>query len=141
MKCKDIMTKHLMSCTLECSAKDAAHIMKEIDAGVVPVVNASNQLSGILTDRDITIYTVAEGKRPETVNVQEFMTKSVITVYPDEDIDVAIRKMEEYKIRRIPVVDDENRLLGIISLGDIALQAHKEHETFEILEKVSEHLS
>ena len=141
MKCRDIMTKYVRMCKPECSVKDAAQIMKEVNAGVVPVVNENDEILGILTDRDITLYTVAESKDPETTKVQEFMTKSVITAHPDDDLDDAIKKMEEYKIRRIPIVDNNNKVVGIISLGDVAVLSNEEHEIFEALETISEPVS
>jgi CBS domain-containing protein len=141
MKCKDIMTKYVKMCNPESTAKEAAQIMKAVNAGVVPVVDKTHKILGILTDRDIALNTVAEGKNPNDVQVQDFMQTSVITAHPNDDIDIAIKKMKQYQIRRIPIIDDASKLVGIISLGDVAVLSHKEHETFESLEKISEPVS
>lgn len=138
MKCKDIMTKSVKMCGATCSAKEAAQIMKKVNSGAVPIVDAHDKVLGIITDRDITIHTVAEGKDPSKVKIMDFMSKHVVTMHEDDNIDDAIRKMKENRIRRLPIVDDEDRLVGIISLGDIAVLSHEEHETFEAFEHISE---
>lgn len=138
MKCKDIMTKHIKSCKTNDNARDAAKLMKELDCGVIPIVNDKEELLGIVTDRDIAIHIVSEGKDANKVKLKECMTTPVITCKSDDNIDDAINTMKNKKIRRIPVVDKNNKLQGIISLGDIAVLAHEEHETFEALEKISE---
>lgn len=138
MKCKEIMTKAIKTCDYNCNVKEAAQIMKKFDTGAVPVVDAMKKPLGVITDRDITINAVAEGNHPENVKVLNLMTKHIISVHEDDPIDVAARKMKEYKIRRILVVDDEDRLKGIISLADFALHDKDKQEAFEILEQISE---
>lgn len=141
MKCKDIMTKSIKMCNNTCTAQEAAQIMRKINSGVVPIVNNNDQVTGIVTDRDITLHTVAEGKDPSKIKIQDFMTKHVVTVQENELIDEAIKKMKENKVRRLPVVDSQNKLKGIISLGDIAVLSEQEHQTFEALEQISEPIS
>lgn len=142
MKCKDIMTKSVKMCDKECTVKDAAQIMKKVNTGAVPVVDENDHVSGIITDRDITLHTVAEGKDPSKIKIHDIMTKHVVTVNEDELVDDAIVKMKENKIRRLPVIDDNNRLTGIISLGDIAVLSDiMEHEVIETLEQISEPIS
>lgn len=138
MKCKEIMTKSIKTCDYNCSAKEAAKIMKKFDTGVVPVVDAMKKPLGVITDRDITINAVAESNHPEDEKVLNLMTRHIISVHEDDSIDVAAQKMKKNKVRRILVVDDEDRLKGIISLADFALQAKDQHEACEILEQVSE---
>lgn len=137
MKCKHIMTKAIKTCDYNCSVKEAAQIMKKFDTGVVPIVDAMGKPLGVITDRDITVNAVAESNHPDNIKVLNLMTKHIISVHEDDLIDVATQKMKEYKVRRILVVDDEDRLKGIISLADFALQGKSEHEAFEILEQVS----
>jgi len=137
MKCKEIMTKSIKTCNYNCSAKEAAQIMKKFDTGAVPVVDAMNKPLGVITDRDITINAVANGNHSETIKVLNLMTKHIISVHENDPIDVAAKKMKEYKVRRILVVDDEDRLKGIIALADFALHDKDKQETFEILEQVS----
>jgi len=141
MKCRDIMTKYLKMIHPDSTVKDAVQIMKDLNCGVVPVVGTNNEIMGIVTDRDITIYTVLNNKDPEKTKVSEFMSKPVITCKADDDIDLAIEKMKNNKIRRIPIVDDNNRVIGIISLGDVAVISKEEHETFEALENISSPVS
>lgn len=141
MKCKDIMTKSVKMCGATCSAKEAAQIMKKVNSGAVPIVDAHDKVLGIITDRDITLNTVAEGKDPSKVKIMDFMSKHIITVHVEDNIDIAIKKMKENKIRRLPVVDDEDRLVGIISLGDIAVLSNTEQETYNALEEISEPVS
>lgn len=137
MKCKDIMTKSIKNCDYNCSVKEAAQIMKKFDTGVVPVVDAMNKPLGVLTDRDIAISAVAESSNPESEKVLNLMTKHIISVHESDPIDVAAKKMKDNKVRRVLVVDDEDRLKGIISLADFALQTKDEHESYKILEQVS----
>lgn len=142
MKCKDIMTKSVKMCDKECTAKDAAQIMKKVNTGAVPVVDENDHITGIITDRDITLHTVAEGKDPSKIKIHDIMTKHVVTVREDELLDDAIVKMKENKVRRLPVVDNNNKLAGMISLGDIAVLSDiTEHEVVETLEQISEPIS
>lgn len=135
MKCKDIMTKSIKTCDYNCSAKEAAQIMKKFDTGAVPVVDAMKKPLGVITDRDITVNAVAEGNHPDSIKVLNLMTKHIISVHQDDPIDVAAQKMKENKVRRVLVVDDEDRLKGIISLADFALQ--DKNDAIKILEQVS----
>lgn len=141
MKCKDIMTKSIKMCDSTCSAKDAAVIMKRVNSGVVPVVNDNDQITGIVTDRDIMLHTVAEGKDPSKIKINEIMSKHVVTVHEEELLDDAIKKMKENKIRRLPVINDNNKVTGIISLGDIAVLGNDEGGTYQALEQISEPVS
>lgn len=138
MKCKNIMTKSIKTCNYDCSAKKAAQIMKKFNTGAVPVVDAMNKPLGIITDRDIIINAVAQSNHPDSVKVMNLMTRHIISVHENDSIDVAAQKMKENKVRRILVVDDEDRLKGIISLADFVQQDEYKQEAFEILEQVSE---
>jgi len=138
MKCNEIMTKEIKACHPESTIKEAVQLMKQLNCGVMPVVDRNNVLQGIITDRDIVFYTVLNDKEPETTYLSEFMTKKVITCHANDNLDTAIHKMSKNQIRRIPIIDDENKLVGLITLGDIAVKSHEEHETFEALEHISE---
>lgn len=141
MKCKDIMTKSVKMCSAMCTAKEAAQIMKKFNTGAVPIVDAHDKALGIITDRDITIHTAAEGKDPSNVKIMDFMSKHLVTMHEEDLIDDAIKKMKENKVRRLPIVDDEDKLVGILSLGDIAVLSNAEHKTFEAFEQISEPIS
>ena len=139
MKCKDVMSKNIKWATSDCTIQDAVEIMQEQNCGVVPVVDENQRIQGIVTDRDIVLFTVLQHKNPETTKLGEFMTKDVITCLDEEDLNDLITRMREYQIRRIPIVDQENKLIGMVSLGDIAVKVpQEEHEIYEALERISE---
>lgn len=138
MKCSHIMTKNIKACHPESSIKEAVQLMKQLNCGVIPVVDDDNVLLGIVTDRDIVMYTVLNDKEPELTFLREFMTTPVFTCNANDDLDTAIHKMIKHQVRRIPIVDNNHKLLGLISLGDVAVKAKEEHETFEALEHISE---
>lgn len=141
MKCSDIMTKYVKMCRDDCTIKDATEIMSELNCGAVPVIDSNNRITGIVTDRDIALYTVLNNKNPERSLLSEFMTRPVVTCHALEDIDFAIKKMKEYKIRRIPIVDDDDKVLGMISLGDIAVISGEECKVGDALETISSPVS
>ena len=101
------------------SIRDAARTMKEIDAGILPVGDG-DRLVGMITDRDIAVRAVAEGRGPDTA-VRDVMSREVLYCYADERLDDVARQMRELQVRRMPVLNREKRLVGIISIGDIAL--------------------
>ena len=98
--------------------RDAARTMKEIDAGILPVEDG-DRLVGIITDRDIAVRAVAEGMGPET-KISEVMSREVLYCYEDENLDDVAMQMRELQVRRMPVLNRDKRLVGIISLGDMA---------------------
>lgn len=141
MKCKDVMTKYIKMCRPESTMKDCLQIMKDLNCGAVPIVNENSVIQGIVTDRDIAIKGVLEGKNIERSQIQEIMTRNVITSHENDDIDHTIQLMKENKIRRIPIVDSQNKLKGIVSLGDIAVISKEEHEVFDAFETISSPVS
>jgi len=119
MRVSDAMTREVRVATPGQSIRDVAKIMAEIDAGAMPV-GENDRLIGMITDRDIAIRAVAQGKGPETP-VREVMSDSeVLYCYEDEDLDHVAKNMGDEKIRRLPVVNREKRLVGIVSIGDVA---------------------
>ena len=105
----------------------------------MPVVDEDMHIKGIVTDRDITLFSVLQGKDPNTTRLKEFMSKDVITCLDEEDFHDLLTRMKEYQVRRIPIVNSENQLVGMVSLGDVAVKVpQEEHETYEALEKISE---
>jgi CBS domain-containing protein len=104
--------------------RDAARMMAELDAGVLPV-QQDDRLVGMITDRDIAVRAVAEGKSPDTL-VRDVMSNEVLYCFDDQEIEDVARNMGEVKVRRLPVVNRDKRLVGIISIGDLAL---KEEQT------------
>ena len=101
------------------SIRAAARLMKEIDAGILPVGD-NDRIVGMITDRDIAVRAVAEGRGPDTA-VREVMSREVLYCYADERLDDVARQMRELQVRRMPVLNRDKRLVGIISIGDLAL--------------------
>jgi len=119
MQVNEVMSRDVSIASPRQSIRDAARLMAEIDAGVVPV-GENDRLVGVITDRDIAIRAVAEGKPPDTP-IRDVMSAEVKYCFEDDDISDVARNMADIKLRRLPVVDGRKRLVGIISLGDIAL--------------------
>jgi predicted transcriptional regulator len=104
------------------SLQEAAHKMKELDIGPLPVYD-SEQLAGMLTDRDIVVRCIAEGRDPRSTKVREAMTEGVFYCFEDEDVQDAACLMKEKQIRRLVVLNRDRRLVGVVSLGDLAVDA------------------
>jgi CBS domain-containing protein len=136
---QDIMTREPACCTPENDLYDAAALMVQHDCGAVPIVEntRSRKLVGILTDRDITCRAVARGKDPLTMKVRDCMSTNVVTARPETSIEECCTRMEAYKVRRLPVIDKEGHLCGIVAQADIARTA-PEHEAFVLLQRVSQ---
>jgi len=118
MKVCDVMSCDVQVASPTQTIRDAAQIMAKIDAGVLPV-GENDRLVGMITDRDIAIRAVAEGKSP-TTKVGDIMSDEVLYCFDDQDLDEVAQNMSEMKVRRLPVVNREKRLVGIISIGDLA---------------------
>jgi CBS domain-containing protein len=135
MRVSEAMTRDVRVANPGQTIRDVAKIMAEIDAGSVPV-GEDDRLVGIITDRDIAIRAVAAGKGPDTP-VRDVMSKEVKYCFDDEDLDHVAKNMGDIQVRRLPVVNRDKRLVGIVSLGDIA-QAEDAETTGETVAKVSE---
>lgn len=124
MRVSECMTRDVRIATPGQSIRDVAKIMAEIDAGVMPVAE-NDRMIGMITDRDIAIRAVAQGKGPDTP-VRDVMSKEqVLYCYEDEDLDHVAKNMGEERVRRLPVVNRDKRLVGIVSLGDLAQKERK----------------
>jgi len=119
MRVSEAMTADVRIASPDQTIAEAARLMAEIDAGVLPV-GANDRLVGMITDRDIAIRAVAKGKTAQTP-VREVMSKEVKYCFEDEDLDDVAENMAEIKVRRLPVLNRDKRLVGIVSLGDIAM--------------------
>ncbi len=120
MNISEVMTRDVRIATPNDSLQTAARIMDEYDFGLLPV-GENDRLIGMLSDRDITIRAVAQGLSPQESKVADVMTADVKYIYEDESVEQAARNMSDLQVRRLPVVDRDNRLVGIVSLGDLAL--------------------
>jgi CBS domain-containing protein len=123
MKVYDIMSSDVQLITPDDTIQAAAQKMAEADVGFLPV-GENDKLVGMVTDRDIALRAVARGKNPASTRVREIMTDKVLYCLEDEDVEEAADTMSNLKIRRLPIVDDDKRLVGVLSLGDIAFK-HK----------------
>jgi CBS domain-containing protein len=133
---KDVMTPEPQCCSAETTLNEVANLMVEADCGEIPVVDASNRLIGVVTDRDIVCRVVAKGKNPSAVTAEDAMTKPVVAVPSDTTLDEVVAVMEENQIRRVPVVDAQGCVCGIIAQADVALVA-RESEVGELVREVS----
>jgi CBS domain-containing protein len=135
MKVSDLMTSQPATVGPDDPCAKAATLMREEDCGAIPVVKGG-KLIGIVTDRDITIRAVAEGRDPKTTKVSEVMSADPVTVTPDTDADEARRVMAEHQVRRLPVVDD-GHLLGIVVTAQLA-RRESSKEVGETIKEISE---
>ena len=135
MKVSEVMTTDVQTVTPDQSAREAASFMLRAEAGSIPVTEG-DKVIGMITDRDIAVRGVAEGRGPDTP-VRELMTDHIICARQDDDVDDVARRMSEEQIRRLPVLDDDDRLCGIVSLGDLARESRGD-EAHEALEGVSQ---
>jgi CBS domain-containing protein len=134
-RCREIMTKSVRTGGWEMPVREVAAIMRDGDMGAVPIVD-EGKLIGIITDRDIVVRVVADGKNSET-SVGEVMTEELFTVQPDDFVFEAIRLMGDKQVRRVPVIDEDGHLAGIIAMADVALETEDEREIAETLEEIS----
>jgi len=137
MKLHDIMTREVEVVSPDDSLEDAARRMKELDVGLMPVCDGQ-RLVGMLTDRDITVRAVAEGRDPRKTRVSPVMTAEVVYCFEDQDVEDAARLMNDRQIRRLPILDRSKRLTGIVALGDLAVRTRDEELSGRVLEGVSE---
>ncbi len=123
MKVKEVMTPDASAIWITESLADAAKEMWEKDCGVLPIIKDGRKVVGIITDRDICMATAMRDRNPSSISVEEVMNATVYAAAPEEDIEQALQKMREHKIRRLPVLNAEGELEGILSLNDIVLKA------------------
>jgi CBS domain-containing protein len=138
MKVKDVMTSGVECISPITTLREAAQRMKELDVGPMPVCGEDDRLAGMITDRDITVRAVAAGLDLSTAKVRDVMTPNVIYCFEDQDIGDAAHMMEQNQIRRLVVLNRDKRLVGIISLGDLAVDSGNEELAGHTLEAISE---
>jgi len=136
MKIKDIMTRDPEVVAPENTLRQAAEKMQAIDSGIMPVCT-NDRLVGVITDRDITLRATAEGLDPFATQVADIMTDELVTCFEDQDVEEAERIMRDKQIRRLLVLNRNKDLVGIVSLGDIAVDTGDVIEAGETLQEVS----
>ena len=137
MQLREVMTPHIEEITAQANLQEAAQKMKSLDVGSLPVCE-NDRIVGMLTDRDIAVRAVAEGRDPKQTRVRDAMTSGAIFCYEDDDIREAARIMEEKQIRRLPVFNRQGRAVGMVSLGDIATRIGDDHLSGDVLQQVSQ---
>jgi CBS domain-containing protein len=139
MKCSDVMTQSPVCCIGSDTVVKAAQMMSASDVGSVPVIDSERNklLLGIVTDRDLTLKVLGENRDPKATLIEDVMTFDPATCYPGDDLSKAMDIMSEYQIRRVPVIDIDGRIIGIISQADIALYTHNAQKTAEVVQEIS----
>jgi CBS domain-containing protein len=132
---REFMTKNPRTVSPDQTIQDAAKIMRDEDTGVVPITESDN-LTGVITDRDIVIRAVAEGRDGQTT-VREVASQDVVTIDPQQDLDEALRLMAQHQVRRLPVVEEDGKLVGIVSQANVARHGD-DARTGEVVEQISE---
>jgi CBS domain-containing protein len=134
-KIADAMTSNPCAIDAEKPVAYAAKMMKDENVGFAPIVEG-DRLVGTLTDRDIAVKVVAEGKDPQTTPVREIASTNVVTVEPDQDLDEALQLMASHQVRRLPVVEQDRKLVGVVAQADVAQEASPK-QVGEMVEEVS----
>jgi CBS domain-containing protein len=138
MLVKEVMTSDVECASPDTTLQEAARRMKELDVGPLPICGDDDRLAGMITDRDITIRAVAAGLDPTRAKVRDIMTPNIIYCYEDQDVSDAAHMMEQNQIRRLVVLNHDKRLVGILSLGDLAVDTGDERLAGHTLEAISE---
>jgi CBS domain-containing protein len=138
--CSEVMTKGPFCCLSNDSVEKAATIMQRENVGAIPVIETeqTKKLVGIVTDRDLALKVIAGGLDPKRTKVNAVMTHTVVTCRADDDLQQALNAMAEHQLRRIPVVDDDNTIVGIIAQADVATRADQPEKTGEMVKEISQ---
>jgi CBS domain-containing protein len=137
MQLKDVVTRDVEVVHSSATVEEAAEKMEALNVGPLPVCDG-DRLVGMITDRDITVRATAAGADPKTASVRDVMTPDVVYCFEDQDVMEAARIMQEKQIRRLAVLNRDKRLVGIVSLGDLAVEMGDEKRAGDVLERVSE---
>lgn len=140
MICSEIMTKDPECCLPSDSVMKAAQLMKSEDVGPIPIVDDKDdmKLTGIVTDRDLAIKVVAEARDPRTTQIEEVMSEGLVTCRENDDVQSVLKLMQDNQVRRIPVVDKNDHLVGIIAQADVATRLGEPRATGKVVEQISD---
>ena len=133
---RELMTENPKTVSSDATVLEAARVMRDGDVGLVPVVDG-DRLVGTVTDRDIAIRVVAEERDPNTTTVRETASTDPVTIGPEQDLDEALRLMAQHQVRRLPVVEEDGRLVGIVAQADVARHG-EDRETGQVVEQISQ---
>jgi CBS domain-containing protein len=139
-KCNEVMTKNPVCCLPNDMVAKVAQLMKSKDIGPVPIIEneQTKKLVGIVTDRDLALKIVAEGRDAKSTKAEEVMTRKVVTCHVEDDVQKALDAMSEHQLRRIPVVDNDNKIVGIIAQADVATRVDQPAKTAEVVKDISQ---
>ena len=135
-KVREVMTNNPRCVTPDTPVAEAARLMKSEDVGSLPILEGE-KVTGIVTDRDIVLQAVAEGKNPSGMPVREVASRELIKINAEDDLSSALRLMASQQVRRLPVVDDDGRLVGILAQADVAREV-KDKESGQMLQEISQ---
>jgi CBS domain-containing protein len=133
---RDLMTENPCSVDADKSVAYAAKMMRDEDVGLAPIVEG-DKLIGTVTDRDIAIRVVAEGKDPDQTTVREVASTNVVTIDPQQEMDDALSLMAKHQVRRLPVVEEDGKLVGVVAQADVAREGDAE-KTGKVVQEISE---
>jgi CBS domain-containing protein len=139
-KCSEVMTKAPACCLPADAVLKAAQWMKKENVGSIPVIESeqTKKLIGIVTDRDLALKVVADGRDANSTKVADVMTHKVVTCHVDDDLQKAVDAMAVHQLRRMPVVDNEHKIVGIISQADVATRTNQPEETAKMVKDISQ---
>jgi CBS domain-containing protein len=137
IRLKEIMTPAVETIRPESTLREAAEKMRSLDVGSLPVYD-NRELKGMITDRDITIRAIAAGRDPSSTKVSDVMSSEVIYCFEDQSVEEGAQVMEQHQIRRLLILSRDHQLVGIVSLGDLAVRSTDDQISAEVLEEVSE---
>jgi len=137
--CADVMTLNPICCISTDTIERVAQMMKAEDVGSIPVVEGPNskKLMGIITDRDLVLKGVAEGRDCRSSSIAEIMTRNPVTCRERDNLENALKAMSDHQVRRLPIVNDRNEIVGIIAQADIATRVEEPNKVAEVVEEIS----
>ena len=139
-KCNEVMTKNPVCCLPNDSVAKAAELMKSGNIGSIPVIEdeQTQKLVGIVTDRDLALKIVAKGQDAKSTKVEAVMTRQIVTCHAGDDLQKALDAMAEHQLRRIPIVDNDNKIVGIIAQADVATRVNQPEKTAAMVKEISQ---
>jgi CBS domain-containing protein len=139
-KCHEVMTKNPVCCLPDDTVAIAAQLMQRDNIGSIPIIEdeQNQKLAGIVTDRDLAIKVIAKGLDAKSTKVEAVMTRQVVTCRAEDDLQKALDAMAQHQLRRIPIVDNDNRIVGIIAQADVATRVNQPEKTAERVKEISQ---
>jgi CBS domain-containing protein len=139
-KCNEVMTKKIVCCVPNDPVSKVGELMKSGNVGSIPVVEnkKTEKLVGIVTDRDLALKVVANGLDAKSTKVEAVMTRQVVTCLADDDLQKVLDAMSKHQLRRIPIVDNNNRVVGIVAQADVATRVDQPEKTAEMVKEISQ---